>query len=128
MVSCPRCNDPRFSPSRLRLGTPAFPVTCKSCGGEFHGNYFWPSFVLSLLLTVGALIAALVASTLWRSSVAVLLPFALVLVIMLAALIPLSKRQIAIPTDPRTKRISRIVLWLLVLYIAFQATYDVFAA
>ena len=128
MVSCPQCNDPSLSTSRLRLGTPAFPVKCESCGVEFHGNYFWLGFLLSIVLTVGAVVGAMVASTLWRSSTAILLPFAIAASIMLFVLLPLSKFQVPVPTGPRVKQFFRICVWLLVLYALWQVAHDVLAA
>lgn len=80
---------------------------------------------LSALLTVGALIAALVASTFWASSAAFLLPFGLAAAVLLLAQAPLARRQVAIPTRPATKRAFRIGLVLVVLAIVAQAAHEI---
>jgi len=128
MVSCPQCRDAKLSPSPLKLGTPAFPIKCNACGTEFHGSYFWVAIVALMLATVGALIGATVLSTFWRSSLAILVPFAVAITVLYVLTVSVSRRQVPVPTRPFVKRASHIVLAILCVYVLTQAVLGLVAA
>src|SRR5690606_10674789 len=128
MVSCPQCQSPHLSTSSLKLGTPAFPVRCSACCTEYHGNYFWLGLLVVPLASVSALIAAMVLSTFWRSSAAILLPFAIAIALLLAASIPLARRQVPVRTSPLVKTLSRAAVALMAVYILLQVASDLVAA
>jgi hypothetical protein len=110
MKRCPHCGTAQ---NLLRYGAPAFPMTCRVCGGTYHATGTIAGIVVGSVGLTIALATVVLTNRLWLGGVAVTAVFLVLMV--------LTRKVRLVPSTPAVVRKSRLAIAaLLLLVVVFE--------